>query len=68
MRLVTTHSYPFMGVLAKGDQVGEVLKVQGVGVEPTQIGEISRKIPSFSVFGFGLIYFSFEGGVWLLIC
>jgi hypothetical protein len=57
-----------MGVLAKGDQVGEVLKVQGVGVEPTQIGEISRKIPSFSVFGFGLIYFSFEGGVWLLIC
>ena len=28
MRLVTTDSYPFMGVLAKGDQVGEVLKDQ----------------------------------------
>jgi multimeric flavodoxin WrbA len=28
MRLVTTDSYPFMGVLARGDRVGEALKDQ----------------------------------------
>jgi hypothetical protein len=46
-----------MGVLAKGDQVGEVLKVQGVGVEPTQIGEISRKSLLFLFLVLGLFIF-----------
>ena len=54
-----------------GEYRGFIKKCRGWDLNPPQSGEISRKIPSFSVFGllFGLFcrfrfYFSFEVVEW----
>jgi len=41
MKLITTDSYPYLGVLAKGEEVGEVLEDQKA-IE--QVGELIKKL------------------------
>jgi multimeric flavodoxin WrbA len=47
MKLVTTDSYPYLGVLAKGEEVGEVLEDQKA-IE--QVGELIKKLTDVKQF------------------